>query len=105
MSGPGGIPISVGPHSPESQEGQVRAFRDFLHQYNRLSEACFADCIWDFTSRSVTKGESTCAVNCAEKFLRMNQRISTRFQVSISIINFSLGSSANTALLNIFDLL
>lgn len=83
MSGASGnLPISVGPDSPESAEGQVRAFKDFLSQYNRLSEACFSDCIWDFTSRAVTKGEANCAVNCAEKFLRMNQRISTRFQVS-----------------------
>ena len=30
--------------------------------------------------RTVSKGEENCAVNCAEKYLRMNQRISTRFQ-------------------------
>ena len=30
---------------------QIRAFKDFLSQYNRLSENCFTDCVWDFTSR------------------------------------------------------
>ena len=75
--------MSVGGGDGESAaEGQVRAFQDFLSQYNRLSESCFHDCVWDFTSRNVSQGESNCAVNCAEKYLRMNQRISTRFQVS-----------------------
>ena len=74
--------MSVGPSgNSESAEAQVRAFKDFLSQYNRLSETCFSDCVWDFTSRNVSKGEAKCAANCAEKYLRMNQRISTRFQV------------------------
>ena len=62
---------------------QLRTFKDFLSNYNKLSEVCFNDCIWDFTSRKVSRGEDNCALNCAEKFLKMNQRISTRFQVSI----------------------
>jgi import inner membrane translocase subunit TIM9 len=65
----------------DSSADQVRTFREFLSQYNRLSELCFSDCVWDFTARSVSSAESTCAENCAEKFLKMNQRISTRFQV------------------------
>ncbi len=59
---------------------QIRTFKDFLANYNKLSELCFSDCVWDFTSRKVSKGEETCALNCAEKYLKMNQRISTRFQ-------------------------
>ena len=59
----------------------VKTFRDFLANYNKLSEICFSDCVWDFTSRTVSRGEDTCAINCAEKYLKMNQRISTRFQV------------------------
>jgi len=59
---------------------QIAAFKTYLQNYNKLSEVCFTDCIWDFTSRKVTTGENNCAMNCAEKFLKMNQRISTRFQ-------------------------
>jgi len=63
---------------PESD--QIKTFKDFMANYNKLSETCFADCIWDFTSRKVSNQESHCALNCAEKYLKMNQRISTRFQ-------------------------
>ncbi|KAL0267168.1 UNVERIFIED_CONTAM: hypothetical protein PYX00_009515 [Menopon gallinae] len=55
-------------------------FRDFLSNYNKVSELCFIDCIWDFTSRNVKSHEEKCALNCMEKYLKMNQRISTRFQ-------------------------
>lgn len=59
---------------------QVKSFRDFLMSYNKLSELCFNDCIWDFTSRTVKAQEDRCALNCMEKYLKMNQRISQRFQ-------------------------
>nr|SVE86550.1 EOG090X0MSH [Daphnia similis]SVE87177.1 EOG090X0MSH [Daphnia similis]SVE87802.1 EOG090X0MSH [Daphnia similis]SVE88435.1 EOG090X0MSH [Daphnia similis] len=59
---------------------QIKSFRDFLFSYNKLSELCFVDCVWDFTSRTVRDQENNCAVNCAEKFLKANQRISQRFQ-------------------------
>ncbi|ESO87675.1 hypothetical protein LOTGIDRAFT_127490, partial [Lottia gigantea] len=55
-------------------------FKEFLTQFNKLSEACFLDCITDFTTRKVTNTEETCAFNCLEKFLKVTQRISQRFQ-------------------------
>lgn len=48
--------------------------------YNKLSELCFIDCVWDFTTRVVKPQEDRCALNCMEKFLKLNQRISARFQ-------------------------
>ncbi|XP_046437973.1 mitochondrial import inner membrane translocase subunit Tim9-like [Daphnia pulex] len=59
---------------------QIKSFRDFLFSYNKLSELCFVDCVWDFTSRTIKDQENSCAVNCAEKFLKANQRISQCFQ-------------------------
>jgi len=64
----------------KAEAEQIKAFRDFLYSYNRLSELCFVDCVWDLTSRTIRDQEDTCAVNCAEKFLKVNQRISQRFQ-------------------------
>ena len=64
----------------EMDADQIRTFKDFMANYNKLSEICFSDCVWDFTTRKVLNGESNCALNCAEKYLKMNQRISTRFQ-------------------------
>ncbi len=45
-----------------------------------LSESCFVDCVRDFTSREVTERESRCATNCMDKYLKMTQRLSLRFQ-------------------------
>ncbi|KAG5684205.1 hypothetical protein PVAND_013444 [Polypedilum vanderplanki] len=69
---------------------QIKSFQDFLLSYNKLSEICFTDCIFDFSSRGVKDSEDRCAMNCMEKFLRMNQRISTRFQEFQMITNENL---------------
>ncbi|KAK7082680.1 Mitochondrial import inner membrane translocase subunit Tim9 [Halocaridina rubra] len=61
-------------------EVQVKQFRDFLVQYNKLSENCFNDCVWDFTSRNIRNNEDTCVTNCVEKYTKVTQRISERFQ-------------------------
>lgn len=59
---------------------QIKTFKDFLLSYNKLSELCFMDCVSDFTTRKVKPYEERCALNCIEKFLKMNQRVSQRFQ-------------------------
>ena len=71
---------------------QIKTFRDFLANYNKLSEICFSDCVWDFTNRKVSKKEENCAMNCAEKYLKMNQRISTRFQVCAILVVMITGA-------------
>lgn len=77
--------------SPESQFNRFYfQFQDFLLSYNKLSETCFTDCIFDFTSRAVKDSEDRCAMNCMEKFLKMNQRISQRFQEFQYIANENL---------------
>jgi mitochondrial import inner membrane translocase subunit TIM9 len=43
--------------------------------------------VFDFTSRSVKDNEDRCSLNCMEKFLKMNQRISQRFQEFQMIAN------------------
>eukprot|EP00794_Sanderia_malayensis_P019958 gene19959-21912_t len=59
------------------ENSQIKAF---LSTYNKLAEQCFTDCVHDFTSRTVTGPENTCSMNCAEKFLKMSQRVGIRFQ-------------------------
>lgn len=66
---------------------QMRSFKDFLASYNKLSELCFNDCIFDFTTRSVKPTEDQCSLNCMEKYMKMNQRISQRFQEYQMIAN------------------
>ncbi|RWS28760.1 mitochondrial import inner membrane translocase subunit Tim9-like protein [Leptotrombidium deliense] len=59
---------------------QIKQFKDFILNYNRLSEQCFMDCIYDFTTRNLSSKEDDCSNKCVDKFLKMNQRISQRFQ-------------------------
>ncbi|KAL2725324.1 mitochondrial import inner membrane translocase subunit Tim9 [Vespula squamosa] len=59
---------------------EIKSFKDFIMSYNKLSEICFIDCITDFTTRDVKAKEEKCALNCMEKYLKMNQRVSQRFQ-------------------------
>ncbi|XP_041354124.1 mitochondrial import inner membrane translocase subunit Tim9-like [Gigantopelta aegis] len=61
-------------------ESTVKQFQEFLASYNRVSEMCFTDCVHDFTTRKILESENTCALNCLEKYLKMTQRISQRFQ-------------------------
>ncbi|EDV91660.1 mitochondrial import inner membrane translocase subunit Tim9 [Drosophila grimshawi] len=66
---------------------QMKTFSDFLMSYNKLSEMCFTDCVRDFTSRDVKDTEEKCSLNCMEKYLKMNQRVSQRFQEFQMIAN------------------
>ncbi|XP_044255816.1 mitochondrial import inner membrane translocase subunit Tim9 [Tribolium madens] len=72
------LPPSAGLENVDAE--QVKTFKDFLISYNKLAELCFTDCVSDFTSRNIKGSEDRCALNCLEKFLKVNQRISQRFQ-------------------------
>ncbi|XP_003745556.1 mitochondrial import inner membrane translocase subunit Tim9 [Galendromus occidentalis] len=63
-----------------TNEDQIKQLKDFLSSYNKLTEMCFTDCVHDFTVRTVRDKEEKCSLWCMEKYLKMNQRISQRFQ-------------------------
>ena len=75
------------PGMDDATSDQFRQFKDFIMNYNKLSEQCFNDCIFDFTNRSMSSKEETCNTNCVEKFMKMNQRISQRFQEYQMLVN------------------
>ena len=75
--GIGGAMGAVGGGTPREQ---INQFKEFLQSYNRVSEQCFADCVNDFTSRSVSGKETDCSIKCLTKYLQSTQRISLRFQ-------------------------
>ena len=58
----------------------LKTFRDFLMQYNLVTEQCFGACVNDMTTRTVSGKEETCSTNCLDKYLKMTQRLSLRFQ-------------------------
>ncbi|CAK5074842.1 unnamed protein product [Meloidogyne enterolobii] len=61
-------------------ESDLRTFREFLLQYNAVTEHCFNSCVVDFSRREVSDKEDLCTRNCMEKFLKAGQRLSMRFQ-------------------------
>ncbi|KAK0158780.1 hypothetical protein PV328_009734 [Microctonus aethiopoides] len=73
--------------SADLEAEQIKSFKDFLMSYNKLSEICFIDCISNFTTRDVKPKEEKCTLNCMEKYLKMNQRMSQRFQEYQVIMN------------------
>nr|CAD7257393.1 unnamed protein product [Timema shepardi] len=81
------VPTNLANVDQEQVKSVSTQFRDFLVSYNKLSEICFTDCVWDFTTRNVKSQEDRCALNCMEKYLKMNQRVSQRFQEFQMIAN------------------
>uniref|UniRef100_A0A8C5HRS9 Mitochondrial import inner membrane translocase subunit n=2 Tax=Gouania willdenowi TaxID=441366 RepID=A0A8C5HRS9_GOUWI len=63
-----------------SESDQIKQFKEFLGTYNKVTENCFVDCVRDFTTREVREAESSCSEACLQKYLKMTQRISIRFQ-------------------------
>ncbi|ENN70772.1 mitochondrial import inner membrane translocase subunit Tim9 [Dendroctonus ponderosae] len=74
------VPLPPGTGLENIDGEQIKTFKDFLISYNKLTEMCFLDCVSDFTSRNIKQAEDKCSLNCLEKFLKVNQRISQRFQ-------------------------
>ncbi|XP_043221426.1 mitochondrial import inner membrane translocase subunit Tim9-like [Amphibalanus amphitrite] len=85
----GGAPSAGAAASPQEEAEQLTKIRDFFMHFNKISEMCFTDCIWDFTSRDVRGKEEKCAISCLEKFLKASNRISQRFQEHQMIANES----------------
>lgn len=95
----------------ETTETDIKTFRDFLMQYNSVTEQCFIACVQDLTNRfvfftcipieimlirrTVSEKEERCAKNCLDKFLKMTQRLSMRFQEHQLIQSEAQGASVN----------
>ena len=54
--------------------------QDSVRMFNRVTEHCFAGCVDSFHSKSLDGGESKCIDVCAQKFLKLTQRVGQRFQ-------------------------
>lgn len=57
-----------------------KQMKDFMRLYSSLVERCFADCVNDFTSQTLSSKEQTCVGRCAEKFMKHSERVGQRFQ-------------------------
>ncbi|KAL3765330.1 hypothetical protein ACHAWO_010019 [Cyclotella atomus] len=50
--------------------------------YNNLVSKCFTNCVTSFRSKSLDKYETSCVENCAERYIKMTQRVGLRFAES-----------------------
>jgi len=53
--------------------------KDSLVMYNTLTERCFQTCVSSFRSKTLDKHETSCIENCAERYIKMTQRVGLRF--------------------------
>eukprot|EP00232_Nephroselmis_pyriformis_P027980 CAMPEP_0182852930 /NCGR_PEP_ID=MMETSP0034_2-20130328/432_1 /TAXON_ID=156128 /ORGANISM="Nephroselmis pyriformis, Strain CCMP717" /LENGTH=136 /DNA_ID=CAMNT_0024983675 /DNA_START=37 /DNA_END=447 /DNA_ORIENTATION=- len=58
---------------------EAMQLRDSLRMYNNVVEKCFSDCVDQFRSRNLVKGEEDCVRRCTEKFLKFSARMGVRF--------------------------
>lgn len=47
--------------------------------YNRVVERCFNTCVTGFRSKTLGKSEVTCVEQCADRYIKMTQRVGLRF--------------------------
>ncbi|KAL1894937.1 protein transporter tim9 [Sporothrix stenoceras] len=69
------------------QRMQKRQVKEFIGVFSNLVDHCFASCIDDFTSKSVSTRESGCVTRCVQKYLATQQRLSERFQENTAEMN------------------
>ncbi|XP_021351742.1 mitochondrial import inner membrane translocase subunit Tim9-like [Mizuhopecten yessoensis] len=53
-------------------------WRAFFSTYNKLTEKCFVDCVHDFTTKKVSKSETSCSLNCLKKYYEVSHRITQK---------------------------
>ncbi len=82
------------PASPTEMD--MSSIRDFFKQYNIVTEQCYMSCIRDFTTRTISDREDKCVGNCLDKYLKMTQRLSTRFQEYQLLQAETMGPTAAT---------
>ncbi|PVU94714.1 hypothetical protein BB561_002323 [Smittium simulii] len=67
------------------QEQQIQAMmeqkqvKDFMKMYTKLVANCFDDCVISFEEKSLSEKELNCSRRCTQKFMKFNERISSRF--------------------------
>lgn len=47
--------------------------------YNNVVMRCFETCVTNFRSKTLSKHEIGCVEHCAERYIKMTQRVGLRF--------------------------
>jgi len=62
----------------EGQQSKEQ-FRDFFKTYNKMSETCFNQCVWDFGTESVRNREDRCVMRCVQHYMDSTKKIGECF--------------------------
>jgi hypothetical protein len=54
-------------------------FFRFSSMYNNLVSRCFDTCVTGFRSKTMDKSEISCVESCADRYVKMTQRVGLRF--------------------------
>merc|ERR1711988_1921893 len=60
-------------------EEQITQFREFSKIYNKMSELCFNECVFDFGTSEVRNREERCAMSCTEKYMKATKAMGSSF--------------------------
>ncbi|KAJ1458607.1 Tim10/DDP family zinc finger protein [Pelagophyceae sp. CCMP2097] len=58
---------------------ETMQMKDSLKMYNNLVADCFRDCVNGFRSKTMDPKEEACVCKCAEKYIKLTQRVGFRF--------------------------
>lgn len=58
---------------------QEKTFREFFKTYNKMSESCFEQCVWDFGISTMRNREERCVNKCVNHYLGANKEIQRVF--------------------------
>ena len=60
-------------------EDDKKTFREFFKTYNKMSELCFEQCVWDFGLEAVRGREERCINKCVNHYLSASKEIQKVF--------------------------
>ncbi|VVC42034.1 Tim10/DDP family zinc finger [Cinara cedri] len=84
-------------------EVQLKSIREFLQNYNKITDDCFSQCTYTFSHSRLTDDEATCASYCVQKAKFVEQKCMQAFiehQQSMQI-KFMEEASQNQAVVNL----
>lgn len=61
------------------ENDQEKTFREFFKTYNKMSELCFEQCVWDLQSEVIRNREERCVNKCVNHYLAANKEIQKVF--------------------------
>jgi len=74
--------VKLEPHLQRKLEQNVinSTMKQNVDLMSKIADQCFNECVNHFPSRMLSKGESKCIENCADRFIVLSQRVGKQYQ-------------------------